>query len=123
MDMNFDHDSWLRRARTPRQGTPEGTSFDWHGLSARLTAAYALRRSLARRDVLAEAPSGSFDEQAASALSTYEMPEAQDWQAPHPQRVATSPHVNPVGLEDGKAASVINAGVAGPSASGDRGLK
>lgn len=131
MDIGFNHDSWLRRARPARDGARPQDGCDWQGLAARMAAAYALRRQLAGKDILADAPSGSFDEEAAGAIAAYEIARARDWpsQSPaqnpaqNPAQEDGSPAVNRVALEDRKAASCIDARVAGPIASGDRGLK
>jgi hypothetical protein len=127
MDIGFNQDSWLRRARPARDGARPQDGFDWHGLAARLAAAYALRRQLAETDILADAPSGSFDEEAASTIAAYEIPPAREWTsqaaAQNPATEGASLPVNRIGLDNRKAASGIHAGVAGPIASGDRGLK
>ena len=123
---------------SPDWPRPDWPSPDWQGLAARLTATYALRRSLAVRDGSAYAASGSFHDAAAGVISNYRAP--RDWQAP--QAVAEpargkpsgaqasgndlqrcSHEVNPVASADGKGASGIAAGVVGDNASGDRGLK
>lgn len=122
MDIGLDHDSWLRRAPPARDGTPSRPSFDWQGLAARLNAAYTLRRSLAAKDIYADAPSGSFDEEAAGALAGYTHSRGESWRTDNDRQEKASRAVNPIALEDRKPASGIHGVVAGPNASGDRGL-
>ena len=125
MDMTLNHDSWPHRAPSRRDGTPPPASFDWQGLAARLSAAYALRRALSGKDILGEAHSGSFDETAAGAIAGFggdacgtffpSVREASQnvWEA----------GVNPKALGDLKVAGGIDIGVAGHTRTSDRGLK
>ena len=127
MDIGFNHDSWLRRARPARDGAQPQEGFDWHGLAARLAAAYALRRQLAEKDILGEAPSGSFDEEAAGAIAAYDIAPARDGSsqsaARNPLKEEPTLPVNRIALDNRKAASCNDARVAGAITSGDRGLK
>ena len=123
--MTLNPDSWPHRARSRRDGTPPTASFDWQGLAARLSAAYALRRALSGTDILGEAPSGSFDESAAGAIAGFGgdsggIPFRPGQDAHHS---AWEAGVNPIALGDLKAASVIETAVAGHTRTGDRGLK
>ena len=147
MDISFNHELRQNRiggAQNPSQGgewaNPAPPLLDWQGLAARLSATYALRRSLATRDVLGDVASGSFNDEAASVLATFGTPSApqqqevemlplRDGRKPlghQPRGIDQSPcsrEVNPVGLADGKGVSGNHAAIAGDNASGDRGLK
>ena len=125
MDMTLNHDSWPHRAPSRRDGTPPPASFDWQGLAARLSAAYALRRALSGKDILGEAPSGSFDESAAGAIAGFGgdaggTPFASLREA---SQNAWEAGVNPIALGDLKAAGGIDTEVAGHTRTSDRGLK
>jgi len=69
MEIGIDRDGW----RQPQAGSLAGAEesrLDWHGLRARLCAAYAARRALAGA-VKASAGAGSFDHESAKFLAAY----------------------------------------------------
>jgi len=130
MDISFNQESWLRRtgALLGKEQGQTGSAWpgaerhpllDWQGLSARLSAAYALRRAMAGQDVLDTASSASFNEGVAGALSVYGTSQGAGFgteataaaTGPDAGNTAsdTLPAINPVGLGDGKAPSGIHA--------------
>ena len=141
MDISFNQESWLRRTGTlfARDRDAAGClpaslrqqeGLDWQGLCARLSAAYALRRSLAASDLAGAPASGSFNDAVAGSITTYgasrqgATPPAAPSAAPSVSgQWGDSCEVNPIGLANGKAACGMNDEVAGDHASGDRGLK
>ena len=68
--MNLDFDLEGRLAAL--LGNREGERLDWHGLRARLAAAYAARAELGREmNYALPVESGSFDQESARALTIY----------------------------------------------------
>lgn len=137
MDISLNLDSLPQRARSPREGTSPTANLDWQGLAARLSAAYALRRVLAGKDLIGDtAPSGSFEPDVAGAIADFPgtYGPAPHWQAREASvtigqtrvsgqtAITVEADVNPIALADLKAPSGIDTEVAGHTPTGDRGF-
>ena len=106
MNLDFDLESRLAALL----GNREGGQLDWHGLRARLAAAYAARAELGREMPYAlPVESGSFDSGSARALAVYGLGAG-----------GLCP-VNPTGLANCNSECDKDAAAASAIVAGDRG--
>ena len=134
MDIGIDHDPWLRGSRDAPEKSRDRGGLDWQGLAGRFAAVHAFNRMAVGQQKADPATSGSFAPDAAQWLSAYARGTRDESQKDaawangcdagreNLSPVQSSHAVNPIILADGKSASGIGSGVAGPHPSGTRGL-
>jgi hypothetical protein len=109
MDMNFDMEQRLAAPFVLATGNHGSGQFDWHGLRARMTAAYASRSALAHAKPRETAiGGGSFDRECALALAAYGVGQSGGLDA-----------VNRTALANGNSGCDNDAAVAGGYSDGD----
>lgn len=109
MNVDFDMESRLAAAAAGMTGNHAAQPLDWHGLRARMTAAYAARPVLEcaqPREIVVEG--GSFDTGSARVLAVYGRG--------HDAGLGT---VNPTALANGNSGCDTDADVAGSQTAGD----
>src|SRR5262245_55061750 len=105
MDMGLDRNGWLP---APAE-SPAGGRSAWHGLRARLAAAYAARRSIERvNDSRIGVGGGSFHRRSARTLAIYGKVRSRGLSG-----------VNPSALDSGKPVQDNDVAVAGAHVAGD----
>lgn len=105
MDMGLDRNGWLS---APAE-SPAGGRSAWHGLRARLAAAYAVRRGIeCGKDTRTVVGGGSFHRRSARTLAIYGKVRSQGLSG-----------INPSALGCGKPVQDNDAAVAGARAAGD----
>lgn len=106
MEIGLDTNLWMNFA-PGKLARGDCAHPDWHGLRARLFAGRAAHRALTGRyEGEVGAPAGSFDGAAAAAVFALR---------------SAGEAVNPSSWGDGKSVTDNDAGVAGPTSTGDRG--
>jgi hypothetical protein len=109
MKMDFDLESRVAAEFALPAGNHGGQSFDWHGLRARMAAAYAAHAML-QSDKPCETAidSGSFDRGSARALAVYGTGPGEELD-----------RVNPTALANGNSGYDNNTAAAGANSAGD----
>lgn len=103
MKVDFDLESRLAAPFDLSAGNHLGEPIDWHGLRARMTAAYAAHAMLAfEKPRETSIPSGSFDQGSARVLAVYAAGPSHELEA-----------INPIALANGNSGSNNSAAAAG----------
>lgn len=111
MDMNFDMENRLAGSFELSAGNHASEQLDWHGLRARLAAAYAVRSVLdGAKPQESAVEGGSFEPGCARALAVYGFGPG-----------CGLGGINPTALGNCNSGCDNDAAVAGPFSAGDRG--